>query len=491
MTTIIHVPMDERPVNVELPAMVAAIAGVVVVQPPRELLSSYKVPGRADELIDWLAGELPAADGMAISLDMLVHGGLIPSRTSADSTLTTLTRLNSVAELAVGTRCNAGITVTRASKSNTNAEEPDYWATHGYAMHHMGGDLHRAFLGEPQLSTDDWQAVPAEHRQDFLRRRLRNHQVVLQAIGEAQTERFNWLAVTADDTAERAAGSVEQLWYQYWIDALEAQDQVRQFPGADEVGCLLIMRTVCELTGVHPRVLIRVPEPGGAERVANYENRPVGATLARQVEAAGGIVVDDPALADAVIVAHAPDPGHRDATAPDIADAADPAAIAAVVEALSTATGLVGLADVRYSNGSDPVLTDALIDAGLIGSLTAYGAWNTAGNTIGSVVGALVASVVGRELGSFDEQAQRRLLGVRLLEDDGYQARVRGQLLVETPAWQGHVAKPFTTADEQQHAIDLITQRLGERWVDYGVPGRLTEVSLPWDRLFEVDLTID
>ena len=215
MTTIIHIPMDERPVNVALPAMVAAIAGVHVVQPPAELLSHYKRAGQADQLIQWLAGQTQTADGMAISLDMLVHGGLIASRTSQDSILVTQERLAAVADLATDTRCNAGITVTRASKGNTNAEEPDYWASHGSVMHHMGGDLHRAFVGEEQLTPNQWQAVPVEHRRDFLRRRLRNHEVVLSAISQAEDATFDWLAVTADDTAERAAGSVEQLWYQY------------------------------------------------------------------------------------------------------------------------------------------------------------------------------------------------------------------------------------------------------------------------------------
>ena len=312
--------------------------------------------------------------------------------------------------------------------------------------------------------------------------------MVLSAISQAEDATFDWLAVTADDTAERAAGSVEQLWYQYWIDALQAQDRVRQFPGADEVGCLLIMRTVCEVTGVHPRIQIVVPEPGGAERVANFENRAVGATLARQVEAAGGIIVEDAAQADATLIAHAPDPNHRDAMSPDLDAAADPAAVRCVVDAISAAQGLVGLADVRYSNGADPTLTDALVDHRLVGRLTAYGAWNTAGNTIGSVVAALVASAVGRQLGTLDQAAETRLLGTRLLEDDGYQARVRAQLLAEHPDWQVHIGKPFTDTASQASATARITDLLSQRWPAYGLAGTLTEVTLPWDRLFEVDL---
>ncbi|MBN9344954.1 MAG: DUF4127 family protein, partial [Devosia sp.] len=77
-------PLDERPVNVRLPADVAAIAGASLALPPRETLPDLRKAGRADELGAWLEAASDAADALVVSTDMLCYGGLIASRTSAD-----------------------------------------------------------------------------------------------------------------------------------------------------------------------------------------------------------------------------------------------------------------------------------------------------------------------------------------------------------------------------------------------------------------------
>ena len=38
------IPLDERPANTRYPAMIAAIAGVDLVLPPTDLLSSFRTP---------------------------------------------------------------------------------------------------------------------------------------------------------------------------------------------------------------------------------------------------------------------------------------------------------------------------------------------------------------------------------------------------------------------------------------------------------------
>ena len=55
--------------------------------------------------------------------------------------------------------------------------------------------------------------------------------------------------VTADDTADRSAGSIEQAWILHWLRALPSRGSLLMHPGADEVGAILVARS---LNRLHP-----------------------------------------------------------------------------------------------------------------------------------------------------------------------------------------------------------------------------------------------
>ncbi|MGW3627011.1 DUF4127 family protein [Streptomyces sp. NPDC000880] len=149
----------------------------------------------------------------------------------------------------------------------------------------------------------------------------------------------------------------------------------------------------------------------------------------------------------------------------------------------------IGLADVRYANGSDPALVRGLLQEKLIDWLTAYGGWNTAGNSIGSVVAALVAAVVGGRLGSFDRTAARKLLLHRLLEDFGYQAVVRAELCVHDE-FRPHVSLPFDRSEPESAYMSACVPRLTRVLKELDPTWQLADVRLPWHRTFEIDFEL-
>jgi hypothetical protein len=487
-------PLDERPVNVTLPAMVAAIASAEVVTPPAELLPRMRAAGDADGLARWLTERAHDVDALVLSLDMVGYGGLIASRTSSDPLADVVRRLATVGEVRAvrpDLPISAVTTVMRASCSYSAAEEPAYWSEYGVELHRLGGALHQQFLGEPHDRAVLEAAVPAKVRRDFLARRLRNHAADLYALSLASTGAVSPLLVTADDTALRSAGSLEQLWLDHWAHALGLGDSVQSFPGADEVCSVLVARTLAGRLDRPPRIAVRVPEPGGADRIASYENVPVGVTARRQLRAAGADVVDDDA--DAVLVLHAPDPqrgdwcGGRPTPAPEAIEAT----VSAVTRELERGR-VVGLADVRYTNGGDDAMVEALARSGALGALAAYGGWNTAGNTIGSVAAALVSRIAATMLGTYDATAEHRLLVHRLLEDVAYQAVVRTELAAND-AYRAHMSMPFddpALAEAYRRDVD---SRLRDhlRALPDGAQWRLAGVRLPWGRTFEVDFGLE
>lgn len=502
-------PLDERPVNIGLPAGIAAIAGATLVLPPDELLPELRQPGNADALGRWLESTAPRTDAVIASLDMLCYGGLIAARTTADTTLSALTRLDVLRRLHTAhpalPLCAVSL-VMRASNSYNPQEEPDYWARHGMELHKLGALHHRDLLetlgatyaGNAADLATLRAALPAEIVADFERRRLRNHHVNLEAIALASEGVIDPLLITADDTAEHSAGSAEQVWLKQWSNVLPIAGEVLMYPGADEVAAVLVARQLGAHFGVTPRFTVECADPPGMVRIAKYENSPMREAVDRQIRASGSaIVADSEAMG---LVVHAPDPKRRDHCgmvvqksgtshdgAQSIFDADD------AVEATNTAdligqllaTGRdVALADLRYSNGADPLLIEELHRRGILLDLVAYGGWNTAGNALGSVVAAAAAIQIGRAAGTLDATAARRVLLHRLIEDFAYMTDARRPLN----------AGVYTFPDRAEEAaaetgigagLDATLKRLTGR-DDLGI----TDVRFPWHRSFEVDFTI-
>ncbi|MDC9826357.1 DUF4127 family protein [Devosia sp. ZB163] len=502
-------PLDERPVNIGLPAGIAAIAGATLVLPPDELLPELRQPGDADALGRWLEGTAPTTDAVIASLDMLCYGGLIAARTTADTTLSALTRLDVLRRLHAAhpdlPLCAVSL-VMRASNSYNPQEEPDYWAQHGMELHKLGALHHRDLLETLGAAHDGnatdlaalRAALPSEIVADFERRRLRNHHVNLEAIALASEGVIDPLLITADDTAEHSAGSAEQVWLKQWTNVLPISGEVLMYPGADEVAAVLVARQLGARFGVTPRFTVECADPPGMERIAKYENSPMREAVDRQIRASGSAIVADPeAMA---LVVHAPDPRRRDHCGMviqksdtghdgtrsifDADDATEATRTADLIASLRAAGRDVALADLRYSNGADPLLVEELHARGILLELVAYGGWNTAGNALGSVVAAAAAIQIGRAAGTLDATAARRVLLHRLIEDFAYMTDARRPLNAGVYTFPDR-AEEAAAESSIGAALDATLKRLTGR-DDLGI----TDVRFPWHRSFEVDFTI-
>ena len=81
LASIAFVPLDDRPVTRQLPQLLGRIAGVPVLEPPKELLGNYLDAGKPDLIMAWLNGPQATRAGyFVVSTDMLAYGGLIASR---------------------------------------------------------------------------------------------------------------------------------------------------------------------------------------------------------------------------------------------------------------------------------------------------------------------------------------------------------------------------------------------------------------------------
>lgn len=486
---LLALPLDARPVVREQVVHLMAAGGWELVVPPEELLGHLRRPAERDTLVAWLAREAPGVAGFVLSMDMLVYGGLVPSRFIDDGQEDLLRRLLWLRELRAahpGKPLYAFASTMRISRSLDAEEEKPYWSEHGLALWAWSFHQDRwSRLGQPaddRLAREAATSVPAAIRQDYLATRARNHAItrcMLQLVREGVIDR---LVLPQDDTAEFGLNIAERRALQAEVASLGLQDRVPIYPGADEVLHTACAHAVQRLSGRPPlRVALSAMRSESlAALVPRYEDRPLAESVPSQVAAAGASLVDDASQADIVLALYTQGTVQGDWALQQPLPQREPVD-ASWLESLAAhqrAGRAVAMADLAFANGGDPWFVHALASRLELRSLAAYAGWNTAGNTLGSTLAqALVAH------GQLDGPAHRHNLALRLAEDVLWQAELRqvvrlGGLTLPAGALAEHVQQLFVP----QANAWLAPWRLG--W-------HVRRTRLPWDRTFEIGLELE
>lgn len=496
-----NLPLDERPVNTRYPQMLAASAGVTLVQPPADLLCNQRQPARSAAITAWLLGQAPTLDVLIVSVALLGFGGLVPSRITDEPSAAILARLDTLRTIKAA---HPNLTiygfdlVTRISRSANSREEPPYWTDYGPRLYRYSQLLDRDLQGQDVAAelVALREQLPTEHVQDFMARRLRNHLVNIAMLEMLTAGVFDGLVLSSDDTSAYGIGTREKRWLaELAARTPQSNERLLMYPGADEVGCALLARALNEQVQRTPKFAVRYALPGDEQIAAPFEDGPVKVTVERQIRAVGGLQVADSAEADFVVAVNTPsrhEPPYLVATLAEYDERR--ALLAPFVADIKTwveAGQRVIICDVAYPNGADAALVDLLIEQVPLARLAAYGAWNTAGNTIGT---ALAQGVAANHAPADDsEAAVSRFLTHHFVEDWAYQALVRPQLF----AWlaERNITAERIPAEDLPRAYAFIEEQLqakladlpglGERWRI--APG---SVTLPWERPFEVDFDL-
>ncbi|HMD61919.1 MAG TPA: DUF4127 family protein [Opitutaceae bacterium] len=547
MKRVAVLPMDDRPVNYDYPRYLSRAAGLDLLLPPREWLGNPWRASRHAELAAWLAETAPAADAAVVAIDTLAYGGLIPSRRSPDPTEAVLARLEilrAIKAVRPALPILASSVVMRVCRSDSSEEEKPYWATYGSRMFRLSSLEHKARLGDATPAEIDARdslraEIPGEVYADYRSGRARNHTVNRAMIDWAAEGVFDYLILPQDDTDDYGWNVAEARSLQAQIRARRLGDRAITYPGADEIGCLLLARFACREAGFAPRVWPRYSAVTGPFVVTEYEDRPLQELLKAHLAPLGGTVADSPQDADLMLFVNSPaerqangdsqwlvHQGLEDVRArmppkfhPWLEEFAGTEGFRATVREIQSpgrnpeefvralmetvASGRpAALADVAYVNASDTVLGDLLRQQTRAAALAAYGGWNTAGNTLGTVLAQAVIRVLALRAGPTPEQraAHLEFLFLRFLDDDLYQGRERTRCMVEDLPGLGIAPTmerlPEAAGPEVEARVGANLGRsaagLRDLFVGSGLARdvRVDHIRLPWRRLFEVGFDV-
>jgi hypothetical protein len=491
---IVALPVDGRPaVRSQVQALVAC-AGWQLRMPAVSALGHFRQAADRDALAQWLMDEGDAADAFVLSLDMLVYGGLVPSR-FVPHTLQDLKRRLAVVE-ALSARWPhkpvfAFAATMRISNNNVADEEKPYCAQHGRALWAWSYHGDRAAVtgdaASATLAREAEASIPAAVREDYFATRQRNFEITRCALRLVQRGVIDRLVLPQDDTAEWGLNIAERRALQAEVATLGVQERVAIYPGADEVMHTLCARLVSQLEGRPPlRIAVAPSDPTHVNELhALYEDRPVLESVASQVQAVGAVLTDDESTADVLLALHTQGTAQGD----HAMQRALPQAVPVAADWLAQLSAWQGtgkpllLADLAYANGGDPALLvhlGTLKQPGALPLPQAYAGWNTASNSLGSL---LATAVLAQ--GRWHENAAREALALRLLEDGLYQGLLRQTLrdaIDESRA---------THADLLAAARAAVIAPANTWAAAQGLGFNVADVSLPWGRSFEIDLHLE
>jgi hypothetical protein len=540
-------PMDDRPVNYDYPTYLARLAGYELHLPPRDWLGNPWRESQHIPLVNWLIKEADSTDVLIIALDTLAYGGLIPSRTSREpleSVLDRLSVLQRIKEKRPNLPILASSVILRISRANSSEEEKDYWATYGSAMFRLSYLEHKTSLGEasPQEQAERSELskrIPSDVYNDYLTGRQRNHQVNLRMVDWLAEGVFDFLLLPQDDTAEYGWNIAEAHTLQAILRRKCLTDRAITYPGADEIGCVLLASAVCRQAQFKPRIYPRYSSIHSASVITSYEDRPIHELIKAHLTPMGGTIASSPDQADLILFINAPAHSQGEAslqwlilTREESIKADQPTNLEAYLEEVEADPTYritrremetpersleelvrsllrelenkrpVALADVAFVNGSDLTLSNLLMQHPESARLTAYGGWNTAGNTLGTVLAHAVLRLLAQRNGGEPEQirAHFEFLFLRFLDDYLYQARVRSLCLLEDlPALNLQPSMerlPLSAVEPVEKRVRerlmLAASELERLFINAGVVQAVNveNITLPWQRLFEVGFDV-
>jgi len=491
--TILYVPADDRPVSLQYAADTVTAAKFDILVPPVEYLAGHSREGDPERLWDWVLTNASQADALVLSVDSLIYGGLVDSRVHEFSSVVLewrLKRFDQLKKLCPHSPLYAYSTVMRSPKASGSPVEPPYYEKYGStifqvtALQDKAETLGLTAAERQQLQTST-ASIPADIMADWMNRRAKNYQINAQLVNLTRTGVIDYLIAGRDDTAVFSQSHKEGRLLNQLAHDLSIS-KYASFPGADQLGMVLLARAYNTLNGTTPVIAVHYTLGTAAATIPRYEDQPFGQTITDHIMAAGGIVGTPYQKPDLLLAVNTP--------LSNITEEAElldniPAILNSTRQFVTTvkqniAAGIpVAIVDVAFANGADNALMTELNSNRLLTRLSAYSGWNTASNTLGYALGQ------GLMAKSMNDTDRLNILAVRYLDDWAYQANIRKEIYREQPDLRDDNVRYLDQPNTELEAMVQKKLRSFARKQLWVQPDSV-QVSFPWNRLFEIDITL-
>lgn len=505
--TILLLPLDSRPPCTQFVEQLAAIAGIKIILPPAEILDNYKNPADHFALQQWLLKNIHQADAAIISLDMLIHGGLLASRHAygskkdQENAIQFLTELHeSVPQIPIHVfNIIPRLLIADTEETMQFQKIMAQYSTlkDQVAIFENPMDIQKLYELERRL--------PPELIAKYQNLYTQNRDLNLQLIDLARKGIFASLVIGQDDGQIFGwPSSIKRNLQKQVITSPELINKVFVTRGTDEVALTILGNIAMEYANERPKIYVAYSHPHAAQTIMPFMPHTVQQTVTEKIEMVKGIPVDNPDIADFILYIHIGNRTTKDLT---------------LIKASQELTTLldkgykIALVDLTEDFYASETLLSLLLKQKVnLTALAGYAGWNTTSNSIGTAVvqAAIFTQSLKKSvcLSASRETTKNNLefLITRYLDDWYYQKNIQpkiNQHLLNTGIDPYNLDSAYYKTDQciqaaiADKARHLFNQSLAFRPIVISAAESEQKViitdlqvasQLPWGRTFEIRL---
>lgn len=497
---VLFMPLDERPCNFNFPQDIVKVRrDVELVVPEKSLLGDKKTVADTKKLWEFVFENVADCDYAVFSIDMLVYGGLIPSRLHclrSEEVEEYIENIKKVKEFNPNLKIYAFNCIMRSPQYNSAEEEPEYYGVYGYSIFrraYLMDKRERSSISKEEENEFDNIKIPNEILEDYENRRVFNLKVNMQVVELVKEGVIDFLTIPQDDSCEYGYTAIAQRKVIKFVKENKLEFKVNIYPGADEVGCSLLARILNKHLNRTVKVYPFYASTLGPTIIPFYEDRPMNESLKYHIRVCGAESVEDYKDADIILAINCPGKKMQEAceqlTSLDLTFTSHRNLQDFVlrIQKYVNSGKKVIVCDSAFCNGGDLQLIDFMDRLGILDKIIAYAGWNTNCNSLGTALSSGIYAFDQKE----NQEIIRNII-YRVVEDALYQANVRDKLTNEfLPKYGMNI---FDLKDKQSEVEKEIRKLLVEEYNKLNIFNmyelNIEKAFLPWKRMFEVGLEL-
>ena len=503
--TILYIPIDNRPCNLNQVVETAEKIGYKILTPPENILGHGSLDnqlGNPDELWTWLSDNASGVQAAVISSDAMLYGSLVGSRKHNLSEEEILNRVKKFSDFKknfpyLPIYIFATVMRTPIEGNPATTLEPEYYKKYGRAIFEFTALKDKqeiAKISRKEQKQIDWlnYYIPNEVKEDWFARRDGNFNANKFLVDLMKNGTFEYLLIGCDDNSVFSQTHLESRRLAEYAGKFLAKSQFQVMSGADELGMLMISRAVNKNLNEIPFVATFFNVGKGGETIPSYSNEKISVDVEKAIFAAGGLPVPSPERADFILAVNTRRSGK---TFEAMSEKNIPKQNKDTENFMKLLLGLVeknypvGVIDISFANGADNSLMQELKNKNLQFKIQSYGGWNTPTNASGFLIGEGVLTKF------LTERDKNSLLLTRYLDDWIYQANVRPFLIKNLNSFSGEGSEWNLNEKYSETKIqaDKKISDFAEKNIRLPKNFTLKNISaeFTWNRLFESNISFD
>lgn len=375
---IILIPLDTRPPCQKMVVDAGKMAGIQVITPPSEIMDYYTKKGDSKAIQKWLLENISQADGAIISVDQLLHGGLLASREAQTTDVERLELINYLQNL----RQKAGdkpiyafnilprITPTPTLESDSKKIIKISRLIDEISIFQNADDIKLVDDLKTEIDEDDLYTYL-----DLFKKNTAMNKDLIRLTEENVLTKF---VIGQDDGEDFGVPNMEKRSLQNYLHALTVPpEKVMITKGADEVALSLLANFVQQKTDYRPKVYVAYNDDKAMGTVMPFMAGSVGSTVKEKLIMSNAVEVNSPDKAGLILYVFI---GSDDNLSTQYKAASE-------IKKYLAQGKKVALVDLsKHFSAEETVFPELLKENVPINELISYAGWNTASNSIGTAL---------------------------------------------------------------------------------------------------------